>query len=229
MGFKKKEITYENARLYFCFREKGFTDNRAIPMANRLRCSSNTLEKRATLYQNCQKKVIAQALDKRTSECVNKTKKVHVERMYTQYVVKYDEKRKDIPENINSIYINEITGRASTTPISPKKGGLTTFYRATSPALKNNPTYRLLSGSQTAKLTKEREIDVDPPWGNVVRSPKMLKANEGSRANEIGQSKGGEKAKTGSRMEILVEDQRRNDEHVENVAFLLTHQIIVTK
>ncbi len=116
MTFPIRERTYENTQLYFSYRASGYCflslsyrvpDERAIAMANRLRCNE-TRPELDSAYATQHKRSVERALEAKLDEAVLTTKKDHLARVYTRYMDTYKNVRQDLADGATAIFNSEM-------------------------------------------------------------------------------------------------------------------------
>jgi len=229
-GPKKRQLEYENARLYFLYREKGFPDRRAIPMANRLRCTTGFSERKNSAYQIYQKKVLNQALDRKVNEAVNNVRKECVVRVKNQYIETYKNVRQDILENVDIIYSHESNPRLNTAPegTSPKKDTVRTYFRNLNGenSKKKMELIRLKEriarndslNSNKNILARNRRITIENPWEKHNKSQPNLKISSPKFTKEIERKIEKKLDKAAKKREIALENIRQKN-HIDHVYF----------
>lgn len=117
----KPTRTYDNAKLYFQFRDSGIPEARAIAMANRSHCDQEN-DARKNEFKEKRKEKMEQELCNRMHETILKAKREELTKIYSNYVNLYKNQRDDIVDKASEIYTKEMSSinLALSAPISPK-------------------------------------------------------------------------------------------------------------
>lgn len=143
----------------FKFKKEGIPDARAIVMANRVLCNSET-SPNINFYKEKRKKKLDQVIGNNMHEIVLKAQKDQLSKMYSNYVKLYKDKRADLMEEASEIYSNEI---------SKINNAL---------AIHNSPKIKIKeedkANAEKPQITKKRGSLIVPRKGAVYFSKKSL-------------------------------------------------------
>ncbi len=168
--YPHRKRLYENAALFFRCRDKGYSKERSIAMANRVHCNeplhpSNPNEK--TAHQQ----TIETALNRRFDEDFLRTKRDYLSRLYMSYMTRYHKQRPDLLAGVGPIYGREVAkiSFALSSPASARLVQLRAHIRAGS--VDRADIRKQLTAEKSTRVITKMGSAVDPlPEG--VQSPR---------------------------------------------------------